>query len=130
MIKLSKHDLIAIILCYFFRKIRGCMKAKYHIASRQGMVDYLRFYVPLKEFHLYGDVANTSEGLQNCCLCLAPLSKERSLSCHTWVPLDWDASHYGMIIPSARLTQKGRLRSPSQPSASETEDSAFHYGVK
>jgi hypothetical protein len=28
-------------------------------------IDYLRFYVPLKNFHLYGDVTIAGEGLQN-----------------------------------------------------------------
>jgi hypothetical protein len=29
------------------------------------LVGYLRFYVPLKNFHLYGDVTIAGEGLQN-----------------------------------------------------------------
>jgi hypothetical protein len=48
--------------------------------------DYLRFYVPLKNFSLiYGDVTIAGEGLQNLGLCsaLRPLSREGSLSCHT-----------------------------------------------
>ena len=33
------------------------------------MIDYLRFYVPLKNFN--GDVTNAGEGLQNLALCSA-----------------------------------------------------------
>jgi hypothetical protein len=33
--------------------------------------DYLRFYILLKNFHLYGDVTIASEGLQNLGLCAA-----------------------------------------------------------
>jgi hypothetical protein len=32
---------------------------------------YLRFYVPLKNFHLYGDITITGEGLQKFGLCSA-----------------------------------------------------------
>jgi hypothetical protein len=35
------------------------------------LIDYLLFYVPLKIFHLYGDVTITGEGLQNLSLCSA-----------------------------------------------------------
>jgi hypothetical protein len=35
------------------------------------LIDYLRFYVSLKNFHLYGDVTIASEGLQNLGLCSA-----------------------------------------------------------
>jgi hypothetical protein len=34
-------------------------------------------------FHLDGDVTIACEGLQNLGLCSGPLSRERSLSCHT-----------------------------------------------
>jgi hypothetical protein len=33
--------------------------------------DYLQFYVPLKNFHLYGDITITGEGLQNFGQCSA-----------------------------------------------------------
>jgi hypothetical protein len=33
------------------------------------LIDYLRFYVPLKKFHLYGDVFIAGEGQQNLGLC-------------------------------------------------------------
>jgi hypothetical protein len=33
------------------------------------LIDYLQFYVLLKNFHLYGDVTIASEGLQNLGLC-------------------------------------------------------------
>jgi hypothetical protein len=29
------------------------------------LIDYLLFYVPIKNFHLYGDVTKVGEGLQN-----------------------------------------------------------------
>jgi hypothetical protein len=35
------------------------------------LIDYLLFYVPLKNFHLCGDVSITGEGLQNLDLCSA-----------------------------------------------------------
>jgi hypothetical protein len=35
------------------------------------LIDYLLLYVPLKNFHLYGDVTITGEGLQNLGLCSA-----------------------------------------------------------
>jgi hypothetical protein len=35
------------------------------------MIDCLWFYVPLKKFHLYGDVTIAGEGLQNLGLCSA-----------------------------------------------------------
>jgi hypothetical protein len=37
------------------------------------MIDYLRFYVPLKNlnFHLYGENTIAGEGLQNLSLCSA-----------------------------------------------------------
>jgi hypothetical protein len=35
------------------------------------LIDYLRFYVPLSIFHLYGDVTIAGEGLQNLGLCSA-----------------------------------------------------------
>jgi hypothetical protein len=35
------------------------------------IIDYLQFYVPLKNFHLYGDVTIAGEGLQNLGLCSA-----------------------------------------------------------
>jgi hypothetical protein len=35
------------------------------------MIDYSRFYVPLKNISLYGDVTIASEGLQNLGLCSA-----------------------------------------------------------
>jgi hypothetical protein len=42
----------------------------YHLIDR--LIDYLRFYVPLKNFSLkYGDVTIPGEGLQNLNLCLA-----------------------------------------------------------
>jgi hypothetical protein len=33
------------------------------------LIDYLRFYVPLKNFHLYGDITIAGEGLENLGLC-------------------------------------------------------------
>jgi hypothetical protein len=51
------------------------------------LIDYLQFYVPIKNFSLklYGDVTVAGEGLQNLGLCSAfiALSREGSLSCHT-----------------------------------------------
>jgi hypothetical protein len=35
------------------------------------LIDYLRFYIPLKNFSLYGDVTIAGEGLQNLGLCSA-----------------------------------------------------------
>jgi hypothetical protein len=35
------------------------------------MIDYLQFYVPLKNISLHGDVTITGEGLQNLGLCSA-----------------------------------------------------------
>jgi hypothetical protein len=35
------------------------------------LIDYLGFYVPLKNFSLYGDVTIAGEGLQNLGLCSA-----------------------------------------------------------
>ena len=46
----------------------------------------LRFIVPLKNFHSYGDVTITGEGLQilNHARHSWPLSSEGSLACHTY----------------------------------------------
>jgi hypothetical protein len=35
------------------------------------LIDYLLIYVPLKNFHFYGDVTIAGEGLQNLGLCSA-----------------------------------------------------------
>jgi hypothetical protein len=54
------------------------------------MIDWLIIYGITSRsriFHLYGDVTIVGEGLQNLGLCLAlsgPLSREGSLSCHTF----------------------------------------------
>jgi hypothetical protein len=41
------------------------------------LIDYLRFYVPLKIFHSYGDVTIAGEGLQNLGLCSALIAFEQ-----------------------------------------------------
>jgi hypothetical protein len=39
--------------------------------SVQGLIDYLLFYVLLKNYSIYGDVTIAGEGLQNSGLCSA-----------------------------------------------------------
>jgi hypothetical protein len=41
------------------------------ITNRLWLINCLQFYVPLKIFHLYGDVTIAGDGLQNLGLCLA-----------------------------------------------------------
>jgi hypothetical protein len=67
--------------------MKGCASKLYcHNDHTFWLIDYLPFYVPLKNFSLvFGDVTIAGEGLQNLgpCSVLGPLSREGSLSCHT-----------------------------------------------
>jgi hypothetical protein len=78
------------------------------------------FHVPLKNFHLYGDVTITSEGLQNLGLCstLRPFSREGSLSCHTCCdtgPRFFRSHPKDRTIQLPLTTHKGMWRIYSNP---------------
>jgi hypothetical protein len=52
-------------LTLWSRVDRKLWLTKFSAARAVRLIDYLQFYVPLKIFHLYGDVTIAGEGLQN-----------------------------------------------------------------
>jgi hypothetical protein len=66
-------------------------------------MDYLRFLVPFRNFHLYRDVTIAGEGLQNLGLCSAVRAFEQGVI--FIVPhLLWHGTSF-FLVPSEWLTQ-------------------------